>query len=298
MTEETQEADTASKTSGKGTGKKVIDAGRESIRKQRNFVKQRTGERVITFFDAVVAIAITLLMLEIAIPEAESFTTVQLQELFLPFTALFISFLALGQVWYSHVKSFSQVEYSLSNTDILLHLVLMFFIVLFPKTTELISTYPHSVLAITIYIACFLIVVVIAAIINASVHKQQLSIMERAYAKKNLKTTDKASLAMLIKDTYNSSEDFKVLVKSFIKMLKMEGLYALTGFVTTTAAVIFLFINPWLCYICFIIDIVVSVLCYRQVKINYQKMDTASEKCSVSLFSDDDDEEEEEEETV
>lgn len=268
--------------------KEVLDVGRKTIKEQRKRTEQRTGTRVVAFFDAVMAIAITLLALEIAIPEVEALTLGELESLFLPFTALFISFLALGQAWFAHVKAFSQMEYSSSNLTTVGHLVLMFFVVLFPKTTELIATYPHSTSAIVVYLICFFAMVITEGVLIGSARKQQLDTLERIYAERNLPNLDKATLAMLAKETAEKNEDFKVLVKSFLRVLKMESLTVVTSFVTTGCAVIFLFVNPFCCYLFFLADIVISSICYHQIKVSFSRVENSCEACSVSLFEGED----------
>src|SRR6187401_3098236 len=72
-------------------------------------------ERLILFSDAVFAIAITLLVIEIKIPEAhdkpvkDAVLLYKLGELIPKFVGFLISFLLIGQYWIVHHRMFSFV---------------------------------------------------------------------------------------------------------------------------------------------------------------------------------------------
>ena len=111
-------------------------------------VKREMGERTIFFFDAVLAIAITLLVLDIPVKGFADFEADEFHELFVSFTAFFISFDVLAQIWILHSRIFSIPgfkQYCSPRENV----ELLFFVVLFPKATELLSNNSHSVVAIT-----------------------------------------------------------------------------------------------------------------------------------------------------
>jgi uncharacterized membrane protein len=104
---------------------------------QKEIEKEFELERLILFSDAVFAIAITLLIIEIKFPELpenykEGFS---LLEMFKPvlkhFTAFIISFFFIGISWARHLKLFSFLR-SYDNGVIFLNLLNLFFIVTFP----------------------------------------------------------------------------------------------------------------------------------------------------------------------
>ena len=101
-------------------------------------------DRLISFSDAVFAIAITLLVIEIRVPELkdpsvnELFTA--LRERILGFLAFVLSFFVIGQFWISHHRLFGYVT-SYNNGLIWLNLNMLFWIVLVPFTTGLNSRY-------------------------------------------------------------------------------------------------------------------------------------------------------------
>lgn len=130
---------------------------------QSELQKEFELERMILFSDAVFAIAITLLIIEIKFPEVpKDATTAEIKELFKPviirFLGFILSFFFIGLMWSRHLKIFKYLK-SYDNGVIYRNLILLFFIVCFPFTasglTELIR--PHFLLPILIYlinIAC------------------------------------------------------------------------------------------------------------------------------------------------
>ena len=104
---------------------------------KKKLKKEFELERLILFSDAVFAIAITLLIIEIKFPELpenykEGFSIL---EMFKPvlkhFTAFIISFFFIGISWARHLKLFSFLR-SYDNGVIFLNLLNLFFIVTFP----------------------------------------------------------------------------------------------------------------------------------------------------------------------
>ncbi len=104
---------------------------------QKEIEKEFELERLILFSDAVFAIAITLLIIEIKFPELpENYKAgFSLYEMFKPvlkhFTAFIISFFFIGISWARHLKLFSFLR-SYDTGVIFLNLLNLFFIVTFP----------------------------------------------------------------------------------------------------------------------------------------------------------------------
>ena len=104
-------------------------------------------ERLILFSDAVFAIAITLLVLEIKVPEAA--TKAELNDKHLlnalgdripQFTGFIVSFLLIGQYWIVHHRMFSFVK-NYTNSLIWLNLFYLFGVVLMPFSTAFYSDF-------------------------------------------------------------------------------------------------------------------------------------------------------------
>jgi TMEM175 potassium channel family protein len=108
----------------------MSDAAKESLHKEFEL------ERMILFSDAVFAIAITLLILEIKFPELpKNFATRDALHLLYPtfihFGAFVISFFFIGMSWARHLTLCKFLK-QYNNTVIFYNLLLLFFIVCFP----------------------------------------------------------------------------------------------------------------------------------------------------------------------
>ena len=102
-------------------------------------------ERLILFSDAVFAIAITLLVIEIKVPEVhgEVSNKVLLHELkhLIPkFFGFLISFMLIGLYWTIHHRMFGFVT-NFTKKLIVLNLIFLFFIALMPFSTGFYSEY-------------------------------------------------------------------------------------------------------------------------------------------------------------
>jgi uncharacterized membrane protein len=106
-------------------------------------------ERLILFSDAVFAIAITLLVIEIKIPEIhkvhgeplkETELLQKLAELIPKFVGFLISFLLIGQYWIVHHRMFSFVV-NYNDRLIWLNILFLFAIALMPFSTGFYSEY-------------------------------------------------------------------------------------------------------------------------------------------------------------
>lgn len=111
-------------------------------------------DRIIFFSDAVFAIAITLLIIDIRIPLHESFTSGQLlsaigdkaPELF----GFIISFFIIAAFWKHHHSIFGYVI-KYDQALIWLNLFFLFFIVLLPFSTSVFSLYGNLLTATSLY---------------------------------------------------------------------------------------------------------------------------------------------------
>jgi uncharacterized membrane protein len=105
-------------------------------------------ERLILFSDAVFAIAITLLVIEIKIPEIDDPTDkallASLGHLVPKFIGFIISFIFIGLYWTIHHRMFGFVT-SYDKRLLILNLFFLFFIVLLPFSTGFYSEYAGSV---------------------------------------------------------------------------------------------------------------------------------------------------------
>lgn len=114
-------------------------------------------ERMILFSDAVFAIAITLLAIEIKFPEIpENFKELDLGKLFKPtfkeFFGFIISFVLIGISWSRHLKMFRYLK-AYDDRVVFLNLLSLLFIVIFPFTASGLAHFKEGfVLPYLIYI--------------------------------------------------------------------------------------------------------------------------------------------------
>jgi len=116
-------------------------------------------ERILFFSDAVFAISITLLVLEIKVPTIQQeFTELQLGYALLHMTpkivGFFISFFLIGQTWIEHHRMCSYLG-TYNSGMLWRNLWLLLFVAFLPFATALMSEYYYSSVAICVY-ACTL----------------------------------------------------------------------------------------------------------------------------------------------
>ncbi len=101
-------------------------------------------ERLILFSDAVFAIAITLLVIEIKVPVVKEYTThafaEAMHEKFSEFFGFVLSFAVIGQFWINHHRMFGFVS-GYDNGLLWLNLHMLFWVVMVPFTSGLNSHY-------------------------------------------------------------------------------------------------------------------------------------------------------------
>lgn len=102
-------------------------------------------ERLIFFSDAVFAIAITLLALEIRLPASEELLDdsqlfVQLVSMWHEYLAFFISFMVIGTFWMAHHRKFKYVK-RYDGRLIFINLLLLMMIAFMPFPSFIISKY-------------------------------------------------------------------------------------------------------------------------------------------------------------
>ncbi|HEX5002071.1 MAG TPA: TMEM175 family protein [Bacteroidia bacterium] len=116
--------------------------------------KEFQVERMILFSDAVFAIVITLMAIEIKLPDLEGNFDERLSSglmhLFPELIAYIASFFFIGAIWFQHLKIFSLVR-DYDKGLVIRNLILLFFIGLFPFTASIIAHAHGNILAFFIY---------------------------------------------------------------------------------------------------------------------------------------------------
>jgi uncharacterized membrane protein len=111
--------------------------------------------RTISFSDAVIAIAITLLALDLKVPQVpESSAGAELPRALLDLWpnlfSFVLSFWIIGSYWLAH-RRISQLVGAYDHRMLLINLVFLMWIVLMPFSSALIAEYEHQQLPVVIY---------------------------------------------------------------------------------------------------------------------------------------------------
>lgn len=110
--------------------------------------------RTVAFSDGVFGIAITLLVLDVRVPDATpNGLGPALLELLPNYFTFVLSFVVIGQVWLSHHRKFDLI---VAHTPLLLrlNLLMLLFVVTLPFPTALLGRYGDQPLAAIVYALC------------------------------------------------------------------------------------------------------------------------------------------------
>jgi uncharacterized membrane protein len=138
-------------------------ARRQELRRQRRKQQRAVwggpveADRVLTFSDAIFAIAITLLTLNLQVPpglHGADFTSA-LHQVLPAFGAYVLSFVILGQLWLAHHRIFGVIA-RVDYTVLVRNLVFLGLIAIMPFPVRLLSDYTRRPLAVAIYAVAFI----------------------------------------------------------------------------------------------------------------------------------------------
>ncbi|WP_129044795.1 TMEM175 family protein [Companilactobacillus metriopterae] len=107
-------------------------------------------ERFEAFTDAVVAIILTILVLEIHLPDNDH-SVHALMEMAIPFFSYIITFIFIATMWVNHHLLFNSVD-RIDYRIICSNIVLLFFTSLLPATTAWMGSDINSVLSSSLYV--------------------------------------------------------------------------------------------------------------------------------------------------
>ncbi|NTU72135.1 MAG: DUF1211 domain-containing protein [Coriobacteriia bacterium] len=116
---------------------------------------KRAFDRFVNFSDGVFAIAITLLALDVRLPDpglgADALPLApQLPALLPNLFAFMLSFVVIGGYWVAHRSLLRKVE-RLDGSIVWLNLLVLFFVVLLPIPTQIVAEYGDTTLGVEIY---------------------------------------------------------------------------------------------------------------------------------------------------
>ncbi len=143
-------------------------------------------DRIVFFSDAVFAIAITLLALDVRLPEGIDLSSndslaLALSNLFPQVLAFVLSFLIIGILWASHVRKYRALI-AYNSTFVMLNLALLMLVAFMPFPTSLISGSPTRV-SVILYASVLVIIGALSAITWAYAQKNRL--VDSSYAASN-----------------------------------------------------------------------------------------------------------------
>lgn len=124
--------------------------------------------RLESFSDGVMAVAITLLVLGIGVPQDSHHLASDLGHLWPEYTAYVISFLTIGIIWINHHAMISRLREA-DHTILILNLLLLMTIAVLPFATDLIATYRNQAVAAAVYSGCFMAMAIAFSVLNRQV---------------------------------------------------------------------------------------------------------------------------------
>lgn len=187
-------------------------------------------ERLILFSDAVFAIGITLLVIEIKFPEIpKGATSSEIFELFKPtiihFLAFIFSFFFIGVMWSRHLKIFKYLR-SYNAGVIRRNLVFLFFIVCFPFTASGITEHIRPSFLFPVYL--YFINLAFVSIANYSL----CNYVFKRHAYLSVSTQEAQTKYIVMQSKYSAAvfttTVIVVLALSFV--FPKESVYVLYGF--------------------------------------------------------------------
>jgi uncharacterized membrane protein len=127
--------------------------------------------------DAVFGIVLTLLVIEIRVPEIiESFTESKLihglEELLPLFFAYFLSFMILTTSWFTHQFFFSLMAKTLNRKLVNLNFIFLAFLSLIPFSSHLLGSYPDSRIAVFVYSLNITLMALLTMVIREYIYKE------------------------------------------------------------------------------------------------------------------------------
>ena len=127
--------------------------------------------RLESFSDGVIAVAITLLVLGIAVPTASPGHPLghELVSRWPQYAAYVVSFLTIGIIWINHHAMITRLR-AADHTVLILNLVLLMTIAILPFATELMAAYLRrsegQSLAAAVYAGCFALMAIAFSVLN------------------------------------------------------------------------------------------------------------------------------------
>ena len=135
-----------------------------AAREQRN----ASAGRLLAFTDGVFAIIITILVLELKVPDLSSGQSLReaLSDIRPTFVAFVISFLLVGMYWTWHRSAFAQVRYIDLNT-VWLNLLFLLPVAVIPFAASVLGEYPSESAALHLYGVVLIVATLFRVVLNS-----------------------------------------------------------------------------------------------------------------------------------
>ncbi len=124
-------------------------AGRETLQKRQ--------DRLVSFFDAIVAVGITMIVMGIALPEASMEPWELVAYIGSEVTVYLVSFIALAELWRVHHAIFAHFEGVAAEEVTNVHIALMFFVTIFPFLTRFMNAYQNVMEIRVLYVSSYVV---------------------------------------------------------------------------------------------------------------------------------------------
>src|SRR6201995_454156 len=126
--------------------------------------------RLESFSDGVIAVAITLLVLDIKVPVLAPRESLlhALAHNWPHYAAYITSFLTIGIIWINHHAMISRLREA-DHTILILNLLLLMSISILPFATDLLAKHRHEHVAAAVYSGCFTVMAVCFSLLNRQV---------------------------------------------------------------------------------------------------------------------------------
>ena len=154
-----------------GSGRMAISARSCSTSGSRSSLRAVPTSRLEAFSDGVIAVAITLLVLNIEVPHPTEHTHLaqELGHMWPQYAAYAVSFITIGIIWINHHAMIGRLRQP-DHMILILNLLLLMFIAVLPFATNLMATYLKEGrgdnLAAAVYAGAFLLMSITFAGLN------------------------------------------------------------------------------------------------------------------------------------
>lgn len=268
---------------------------------------QKRQDRLVSFFDAIVAVGITMIVMGIALPEPGMKGWELVGYIGSEVTVYLVSFVALAELWRVHHAIFTHFEGVADEQVINAHIALMFLVTIFPFLTRFMNAYQDVVEIRVLYVSSYVVMnsLMVLIVYLANRRHVQNQLEEEDNIKKwiplmlaqrkneddfdgKMKEFEKYS-AMFQKgelskqqiglaNTFSLDEGLKESLKAMgiweeedpniKKAGSIQAMISISfNFVSVTLSVLFLMVNPLLCYVVFSLKFVLEAVCKRIVEI-------------------------------